>query len=53
METIKHNVSKFHGINQIMKDLNESGHNEEDIVHESLAMYQMKHPNAVDFAFEH
>lgn len=51
METIEHDVSKFHGIYQNVKDLNESGHNEEDIIHESLVMYQLKHPKAVDFVF--
>lgn len=36
-----------------MKDLNKSGRIEEDIIHESLALYQLKQPKGVDFSFEH
>jgi hypothetical protein len=49
MGTIKHDDSKFQNVN----DLYESGHNKEEIIHESLALYQLRHPKAANFAFEH
>lgn len=52
-ETIKHDVLKFHGIYQNVKDSNVSGRSEEDIIHESLALYELIHPKRGDFAFEH
>ena len=47
--TIKHEISKFHKIHQILKDLNESDCNEENNICESLALYQLKHPKGIDF----
>jgi hypothetical protein len=33
--------------------LNESDCNRENIIRESLVLYQLKHPKGIDFAFEH
>lgn len=49
---IKHNVSKFYKIYQNVKNLNESVRNEEDIVHKSSALYQLKNPKGFDFTYE-
>lgn len=50
---IKHDVTKFHRIYQQIKDLNESGKADKDIILDVLELYQMKHMKVADFKFEH
>lgn len=50
---IKHDVTKFNRIYQQIKDLNESGKTDKDIILDVLELYQMKHMKVADFKFEH
>lgn len=36
-----------------IKEHNESVHNEENIIHKSLALYQLKNPKGFDFSYMH
>jgi hypothetical protein len=52
-ESIKHDMSKFHGIYMNVKALKVSGTSEEDVICDLLHMSQLKHPKKFDYGFTH
>ena len=51
--SIKHDMSKFHGIYMNVKALKVSGTSEKDVIRDLLHMYQLKHPKRFDYEFKH
>lgn len=51
--SVKHDVSKFHGIYLKVKAINKSGKNEDYLICDYFRLYQLKHPKVFDFGFEH
>lgn len=49
--SIKHDVSKFHGVYLKFKDFNERGKSDEAIICDALELYALEHSKGVDLEF--